>query len=106
MWGSKITYRMLNNKWTTVYYEDGVSNTDVPGGTSNLKGIYWREPSNVTFIVSRATTKQFETFSQTVEKERRETIVVVLPGSFWSQNGVDWIPEISERIVQCTAKKN
>ena len=31
--GSKITYRMLNNKWTTVYYEDGVSNTDVPGGT-------------------------------------------------------------------------
>ena len=38
--GSKITYRMLNNKWTTVYYEDGVSNTDVPGGTSIERGIY------------------------------------------------------------------
>tara|TARA_X000000368_G_scaffold8369_1_gene6552 strand:- start:1687 stop:2877 length:1191 start_codon:yes stop_codon:yes gene_type:complete len=71
--GSKITYRMLNNKWTTVYYEDGVSNTDVPGGTSNLaRYLLAQEPSNVTFIVSRATTKQFETFSQTVAKRRSD----------------------------------
>jgi len=71
--GSKVTYRMLNNKWTTVYYEDGVSNTDVPGGTSNLaRYLLAQEPSNVTFIVSRATTKQFETFSQTVAKRRSE----------------------------------
>jgi hypothetical protein len=71
--GSKITYRMLNNKWTTVYYEDGVANTDVPGGTSNLaRYLLAQEPSNVTFIVSRATTKQFETFSQTIGKRRIE----------------------------------
>ena len=93
--GSKVTYRMLNNKWTTVYYEDGVSNTDVPGGTSNLaRYLLAQEPSNVTFIVSRATTKQFETFfaNRREEKERdEETVAIVLPCGFWSENGVDWI---------------
>jgi len=36
MVGARTTYRMLNNKWTTVYYEDNIPNTDVPGGTSQL----------------------------------------------------------------------
>ena len=53
-----------------MYYEDGVSNTDVPGGTSNLaRYLLAQEPSNVTFIVSRATTKQFETFRKPSRRE-------------------------------------
>lgn len=71
--GSQTTYRMLNNKWTTVYYEDNVANTNVPGGTSQLaRYLLKQEPSNVTFIVSRASTQQFETLATTVQRRRKD----------------------------------
>ena len=34
--GSKTTFRVLN-KWTTVYFEDNVPSTNVPGGTKQLQ---------------------------------------------------------------------
>ena len=71
--GSQTTYRMLNNKWTTVYYEDNVANTNVPGGTSQLaRYLLKQEPANVTFIVSRASTQQFETLATTVQRRRKD----------------------------------
>lgn len=71
--GSRTTYRMLNNKWTTVYYEDNVPNTNVPGGTSQLaRYLLKQEPTNVTFIVSRAATTQFEALATTVQRRRKD----------------------------------
>ena len=71
--GSHTTYRMLNNKWTTVYYEDNVANTNVPGGTSQLaRYLLKQEPANVTFIVSRASTQQFENLATTVQRRRKD----------------------------------
>jgi len=71
--GSRTTYRMLNNKWTTVYFEDNVPNTDVPGGTSQLaRYLLKQEPANLLFIVSRASTQQFETLATTVQRRRKD----------------------------------
>ena len=64
---------MLNNKWTTVYCEDNVANTNVPGGTSQLaRYLLKQEPANVTFIVSRASTQQFENLATTVQRRRKD----------------------------------
>mmetsp|Transcript_32628 Transcript_32628/g.52289 ORF Transcript_32628/g.52289 Transcript_32628/m.52289 type:complete len:259 (-) Transcript_32628:706-1482(-) len=71
--GSQTGYRMLNNKWTTVYYEDNVPNTNVPGGTSQLaRYLLNQEPANVSFIVSRASTQQFETLATTIQRRRKD----------------------------------
>lgn len=71
--GSRTTYRVLNNKWTTVYYEDDVPNTDVPGSTSQLaRYLLKQEQANVTFIVSRASTQQFESLATTVQRRRKD----------------------------------
>ena len=43
--GSKTTFRLLNNKWTTVYYEDGVPNTSVPGASMRLARRIVRPPA-------------------------------------------------------------
>jgi len=60
--GRKTTFRLLNNKWTTVYYEDNVPNTNVPGGTSQLaRFLINQEAANTTLVVARAPTKLFET---------------------------------------------
>lgn len=62
--GRKTTFRLLNNKWTTVYYEDNVPNTNVPGGTSQLaRYLINQEAANTTLVVARAPTKLFETVS-------------------------------------------
>jgi hypothetical protein len=64
---------MLNNKWTTVYYEDNIPNVDVPGGTSQLaRYLLKQEPANLTFLVSRASTQQFETLATTVQRRRKD----------------------------------
>lgn len=69
--GSRTTFRLLNHKWTSVYYEDNVPNTAVPGGTSQLaRFLIKQEPANATLVVARSTTKSFETLATTAKRRR------------------------------------
>eukprot|EP00192_Tetraselmis_astigmatica_P006141 CAMPEP_0117653252 /NCGR_PEP_ID=MMETSP0804-20121206/3085_1 /TAXON_ID=1074897 /ORGANISM="Tetraselmis astigmatica, Strain CCMP880" /LENGTH=450 /DNA_ID=CAMNT_0005459401 /DNA_START=355 /DNA_END=1707 /DNA_ORIENTATION=- len=66
--GGKTTYRMLNNKWTTVYYEDGVPNSAV-GASSTSQFLIKQEPPGVALVVTRAGTGTFEQLA--IKQHRR-----------------------------------
>ena len=69
--GSRTTYRVLNNKWAVVYYEDNVPSTDVPGGTKQLaRYLINQEVKNTTFIVTRSDSKTFESLASTQMRRR------------------------------------
>ncbi len=69
--GSKTTYRVLNNKWTTVYFEDNVPSTNVPGGTKQLaRYLINQEQANSTFIVTRSESRIFESLANTQRRRR------------------------------------
>lgn len=69
--GSKVTFRLLNSKWSTVYCEDGVYSDQVPGGTSNLaRYLMGLEPPNATLVASRADAGAFDRLA-TAQHRRR-----------------------------------
>lgn len=69
--GSKTTFRVLNNKWTTVYFEDNVPSTNVPGGTKQLaRYLIQQEKPNTTFIVTRSEMRIFESLANTQRRRR------------------------------------
>ena len=69
--GSRVTYRLLNSKWSTVYCEDGVYSDQVPGGTSNLaRYLMGLEPPNATLVASRADVAAFDRLA-TAQRRRR-----------------------------------
>ncbi|QDZ20825.1 sialyltransferase [Chloropicon primus] len=69
--GSKTTYRVLNNKWTTVYFEDNVPSTTVPGGTKQLaRYLINQEKPNTTFVVTRSESRIFESLASTQRRRR------------------------------------
>lgn len=68
---SKTTYRVLNNKWTTVYFEDNIVSTTVPGGTKQLaRYLIHQEKANTTFIVTRSEPRIFESLASTQRRRR------------------------------------
>mmetsp|Transcript_40839 Transcript_40839/g.77988 ORF Transcript_40839/g.77988 Transcript_40839/m.77988 type:complete len:418 (+) Transcript_40839:431-1684(+) len=84
--GSKTTFRFLNNKWTTVYYEDNVPNVDVPGGTSQLaRFLIKQEQPNTTLVVARAPTRSFEELANTVQRRRPDVSTLYLSSRVVSQ---------------------
>ena len=69
MTGTKTTYRILNNKWSVVYYEDNVANIEM--GTKNLaKYLLKLEPRNTTLVVSRANQFIFEGLAKHQRRRR------------------------------------
>ncbi len=69
--GSKTTYRVLNNKWTTVYFEDNVPSTTVPGGTKQLaRYLINQEKANTTFVVTRSESRIFESLANAQRRRR------------------------------------